>query len=520
MNKKSASTVRLICLGIAAVLLLAAALAMILVPGAPRFGGGAAVEAAPETLDAGNTAADDGAATKLTLYEGPKTMTSSSTAKISANGHELFVYDVMVNHEHIWNANTMPGSTPMTYFDFEGEVTLDIEMPGLNKPVESAQVLPTALGIVPTVADGHVRFTITEPTQYTVVFNGSVNKAGHIFANPPETDVPDPDDPNVYFIGPGEWTMDAVALQSGQTLYLSGGAVLHSIVSANNAENIRICGRGMIDGSDYPAWNQAGSYARVPIDLNHCKNVTAEGIILVNSNCWNFNSYSSKNVRIDNVKIISGRQNGDGFTFQSCTDHVVTNCFARTWDDSLVIKNYSGSTRGISFSNIQIWTDLAQSMEIGYETDKGLTLDPEISEVLFENITVLYNFHKPVISIHNADDAYIHDITYKNIVVENAMMQGDNGNNKELIEMTLQKNGNWSTVKDEYGWIDNVLIDGLTVVNTADGKVPASRFVGHNEEKRITNVTLQNVMILGEPITDLDALHASVNEFCENITVK
>ena len=90
MNKKSASTVRLICLGIAAVLLLAAALAMILVPGAPRFGGGAAVEAVPETLDAGNTAADDGAATKLTLYEGPKTMTSSSTAKISANGHELF----------------------------------------------------------------------------------------------------------------------------------------------------------------------------------------------------------------------------------------------------------------------------------------------------------------------------------------------------------------------------------------------------------------------------------------------
>ena len=140
--------------------------------------------------------------------------------------------------------------------------------------------------------------------------------------------------------------------------------------------------------------------------------------------------------------------------------------------------------------------------------------------MLFENITVLYNFHKPVISIHNADDAYIHDITYKNIVVENAMMQGDNGNNKELIEMTLQKNGNWTTVKDEYGWIDNVLIDGLTVVNTADGKVPASRFVGHNEEKRITNVTLQNVMILGEPITDLDALHASVNEFCENITVK
>ena len=222
---------------------------------------------------------------------------------------------------------------------------------------------------------------------------------------------------------------------------------------------------------------------------------------------------------IDNVKIISGRQNGDGFTFQSCTNHTVTNCFARTWDDSLVIKNYSGSTKGITFKNIQVWTDLAQSMEIGYETDKGLTLDPEISDVLFEDITVLYNFHKPVISIHNSDDAFVHDITYRNIVVENAFMQGDNGNNKELIEMTLQ-NSSWSTVRDEFGSIDNVLIDGLNVINTADGKIPRSRMSGIGEENMITNVTLQNVRILGEPITTLKEMKLSIDDYCDGIVVK
>ena len=357
------------------------------------------------------------------------------------------------------------------------------------------------------------------PGQYTVVYNGSVNKATHIFANAPETEVPDPDDPNVYYIGPGEWTMDAIVLTDGQTLYLSGGAVLHSIVSVANAKDVKICGRGMIDGSDYPAWNQAGSYSRVPIDLNHSKNVTVEGIMLVNSNCWNFNSYSSSHVTVDNVKIISGRQNGDGFTFQSCTDHVVTNCFARTWDDSLVIKNYSGSSKGITFKNVQIWTDLAQSMEIGYETDKGYTLDPEISDVLFEDITVLYNFHKPVISIHNSDDAFIHGIVYRNILVENAMMQGDNGRNNELIEMNLNKSG-WTTVKDEYGTVDSVLIDGLTVVNTADGRVPASRISGIDETHRITNVTLKNVNILGKAVQDFKGLNLSVNEFCDGITVE
>lgn len=505
MNTKPNSTARLICLGILAVLLLALAIFMIVSPSAPR-------------LTSTQASADEGQ-TLLTIYEGPKTMTSSETALITANGQELFVYDVMVNHQHIWSDDVLPASTPMTYFDFSGEVTIDIQVPGLNDPVESAVVLPTSYGITPTVADGHVSFTVTEPGQYTVVYNDDVNQATHIFANPIETDVPDPNDPNVFYIGPGEWTMDAIALEDNQTLYISGGAVLHSIISVANAENVRICGRGIIDGSDYVAWNQAGSTARVPIDLNHSKNVTVDGISLVNSNCWNFNSYSSKNVTVDNVKIISGRQNGDGFTFQSCTDHTVTNCFARTWDDSLVVKNYSGSSKGITFQNILVWTDLAQSMEIGYETNKGSTLDPEISDVLFENITVLYNFHKPVISIHNSDDAYVHDITYRNIVVENAFMQGDNGNNKELIEMHLQKSG-WSTITDEYGSIDNILIDGLTVVNTADGKVPESRFVGHGPDNGITNVTIQNVKILGEAITDLDALNASVNEYCDAITVK
>ena len=466
-----------------------------------------------------STGMAESAPTLLTIYEGPKTMTSSETAKVSVNGYELFVYDVMVNHEHIWNANTQPSSTPMAYFDFSGKALVEIQMPGLSKAVESAEVLPKSWGISPTVADGTVRFMITEPGQYTVVFNGSVNKALHLFANPLESEVPDQNDPNVLWIGPGEWVIDAIALHDDQTLYISGGAVLHSIISVANAKNVRICGRGIIDVSDYPAWNQTGSYARVPIDLNHSKDITVEGVIVANSNCWNVNSYSSKNVRIDNVKVISGRQNGDGFTFQSCTDHLVTNCFARTWDDSLVIKNYSGSTKGITFRNIQVWTDLAQSMEIGYETDKGWVLDPEISEVLFEDITVLYNFHKPVISIHNSDDAFVHSITYHNIVVENAFMQGDNGNNKELIEMTLQ-NSSWSTVRDEFGTIDDVLIDGLTVVNTVDGKVPRSRFSGQDEEHRITNVTLRNVSILGTPMTSLKDMKISLNDYCDGITVE
>ena len=178
--------------------------------------------------------------TLLTIYEGPKTMETSRTAEVRVNGYDLFVYDVMVNHEHIWNANTQPSSTPMTYFDLQGTARMEIRMPGLEREVESAVVMPASAGIEPEVSEGTVRFSVTQPGQYTVVFNGDVNKALHIFVNPIEENAPDPEDPNVYYIGPGEWVMDAIALHDGETLYIAGGAVLHSIISVAGAKDVRI----------------------------------------------------------------------------------------------------------------------------------------------------------------------------------------------------------------------------------------------------------------------------------------
>ena len=44
---------------------------------------------------------------------------------------------------------------------------------------------------------------------------------------------------------------------------------------------------------------------------------------------------------------------------------------------------------------------------------------------LGENITVLNNYHKAAMSIHNADQADIRDVHFRNITVENAYQVGD-----------------------------------------------------------------------------------------------
>lgn len=452
---------------------------------------------------------------KLILYEAPKTMKPAQGIKVKVGGHEIFVYDVPVNHNRRWMGNDeiKLSSTPMCYFDFSGgiiriEITKDEE-------IKSCNILPSSSGIVPRINNKNIIFYISEPGFYTVIFNDSPKDALHIFANPIEDNIPDKNDPNVIFIEPGEWSIDDIPLQSGQTIYISGGAVLHTTIHGIFLNNITIRGRGIIDGSIWKNWLTPGEIARPPINLRNSKGITIEGVILINPNAWALNLYECENTVIKNVKIITARQNGDGITIQSSRNIHVSDSFVRSWDDSLVIKNYAGDSKFINFNNIQIWTDLAQSMEIGYETNKGLKENSIISDITFRDITVLFNFHKPVISIHNSDNALIKNIYYENIVVENAFMgEGDAGDNNQLIDFSILSS-QWSSTK-ERGNIRNIFINNVKVLR---GKFPPSRIVGYDENHTIENINIKNLEILGKEIRSLEDGRFKINSFVRNLNI-
>lgn len=468
---------------------------------------------------------------KLVLYEGPKTLkdataddlkTASESDKtrdnsllhsvdtiVKVNGYESYVYETNVNHNRMSDPQYRPtqSKTPITYFDFSGIANIEVTVPDID--LKTVKISPESLGIVPVIdAVAHtVSFTITEQGNYTLTFNDSPLRALHIFANPIETNVPSKDDKNVVYIGPGEWNIDAIMLTDNQTLYISGGAVIHGTVNANYAKNVKVMGRGIIDGSKYKTWG--GQTAYVPLKFDNCQNIEIRDVIALNSNAWVLNSDSTTNALVDGVKIISSRPNGDGITLQSCQDYTVQNCFVRTWDDSLVVKNYHGDSNNITFKNTQVWTDLAQSMEIGFETNKGMKENAVISNVTFEDITVLNNFHKPIISIHNADDAIVKDITYKNITIENAESgSGDGLDMPYLIDFWITKNSDWSHTT-ERGQIRNVTIDGVKVLS---GKDLASRIQGFDETHTIEGVTIKNLEILGNKITSFDQGKFEIDE--------
>ena len=468
---------------------------------------------------------------RLVLYEGPKPIPASEAAAMQVDGHELFVYDTAVNNTHTWDSRYSPtlSTAQVASFDFaDGAVTLTIALPG-ETDLGGVTVRPLAAGIEPEVNGNTIRFSISEPDAYTVEYQDSPSKAIHIFANAIDEDAPTQSADTIQYIGPGAWIADTMVLKDDMDVYISGGAVIRGTMMLGGVKNVSVRGHGFFDGSQEKSWMLNKRTAYIPVSVRDSENVSISGIGILDPNAWCMELYNSDNVTIDGVKILSARPNGDGISVQSCRNVTVRNSFIRSWDDSLVVKNYANlkdsDSAHILFENCQLWTDLAQCMEIGYETNKGGKLKPTIQDVTFSDITVLHAFHKPVMSIHNADDAEISDITFRNITVEDASMgKGDAGKNMQLIDMTIAQSS-WSSSKAR-GKIHDVLFDGITVLDGDDGidfkegNLCPIRIEGYDETHLCENVTIRGLKILGEPVTAKNFTEnpdTSVDRFTRNI---
>ena len=436
--------------------------------------------------------------TKVVTYEGPELLTSSDLASIKVNDHSLFVYEVNVNHRREFAWTNEFEKNAVAYFDFEGRVTVEVTLPTL---INKATVSPLDYNITPTFSGTTLNFVIEQPSTYIIEVNGDSSNVIHLFANPLEEDRPNPDDENVVYLGPGLYDAGSIPLESDQTLYISGGAYVYGSIRTELLDNITIRGRGIISGEIYSRLNQ--SDVTVPIEIRSGNNITLEGIILLDPAGWATTIYNSTNVTIDNIKIITSRPNGDGISLQGSRDVVMKGGFVRSWDDSLVVKNNDGHvSENIVFDGVIVWTDLAQSMEVGFETNGEY-----IRNVEFKNITVVYNFHKAAISMHNADIATISDIRYRNITVENALNLGDNqsdGENDFLIDLSIEYSRDWST-STNLGSVNNVLVENVKVVNIADTVVSRVRgYDGNNAT--ISNVTFRDIEIEGQKVNNEEDL--------------
>jgi hypothetical protein len=147
-------------------------------------------------------------------------------------------------------------------------------------------------------------------------------------------------------------------------------------------------------------------------------------------------------------------------------------------------------------------------MEIGYETNKGQKKDSSITNVLFEDITVLNNFHKPIISVHNADDAMVQGITFRDITVEHEEIGSGDSDLKFLIDIAIVQNGNWSSTAQR-GQIRDVTLENVTIM---DGTENVSRITGYDADHTVENVVFRNLKMFGQDIKTAEDGNIKIND--------
>ncbi|MHB9133836.1 MAG: glycosyl hydrolase family 28 protein [Armatimonadota bacterium] len=456
---------------------------------------------------------------------------------VEVDGNPLFVYQARVRAEILQNDGLWTHRPDCTgerasfaLCDTDGPIEVTVRT---ARQFHTAAVLPDGAGIVPRMIDGGIRFTLDQPRHLTVLFDDDDSAALHLFISEPETEIPQPDDPNVLYFGPGVHEIETLTIQSGQTVYLAGGAVLQAklkdgdegqysekwkvtfysgvVLDVNNATDVRICGRGILDGSLVP------HPGRNLVCIRNSADVRVEGITLRDSPNWNMLISQSHDVRVENVRVISGRLNSDGINSVNSQRVQIRKCFVRNHDDTFAVKTTAPTqpAEDILVEDCLIWNDWGYALGATYETRMP------IQRVTYRRCAILSARHW-CMGIHVSDSATISDITFTDIEIAALPRTPANGayaaltHEPKLLRMVVTEDC-WGH-DPERGRIRNITLDGVTQYGEC---LLASELFGLDDEHDIRQVTLRNIGLHGHPpASDAAGLRLESNEFVREVRIE
>ncbi len=456
------------------------------------------------------------AATKLVTYPAPQDANVAGDYKVRVDGKDVFVFNNPV--------------AAIAAFDFQGEVEVAITP---MRDVKWVDVRPKRLGIKPTVKDNTIRFKVSQPCNLSIELNGEIlNHPMFLFANPLEKDAPKQGDKGVHYFEAGKVHKPGVIeVNDGETVYIAGGAIVEGAILAQNANNVRICGRGILDGTRLREI-RAGRWMRF-VQFTDCNNVQVEGIILSNSQTWQIMPVGCNDVTIRNVKMVSDNGSDDGIDIVSSRNVTVDGCFIHTKDDCVVIKAFPGGPRypgrdprtpGPDVNNVIVRDCVFWNAAWGNAVEIGFELRAKsVSNITFKNCDIIHVEDGATFSIHNGDFATVSNIRFEDIRVEDsrqklfdfAIFLSQYSSDRPADANDRSKwylQGAWDGVlkadkerKKEFsanrGYIKGIYCKNITVV---DGLAPFSIICGFDEEHPVEDVTFENLTIHGRKIKNAE----------------
>ena len=437
---------------------------------------------------------------------------------VFADGEKVRVYDAQVQLDTTNVTKHIYRPEHVSYICAELEKDTEITViPKYTNHISDIKIQPESKKINFESDGRRIRIKISPGQKFCITVNGEQNKMLMVFANKP---VPVPKGDDVVYIGPGEYLVDEnedniMYLNSGQTLYLASGAVLHGKIRAVNARDVSVIGNGIICGTyNNGRWrdeirDKVGVTNTVSrgnqILIENCENVKFQSFCLIDSDGWNLQMSDSNNIEVDEINIISYQMNSDGIDICSSCSVDVSGVFIRTSDDGIVLKTMQGhgECSNVNVSGCTIWADRASALEIGHEIAGG-----DIYKVRYRDIDILNQLEDTIgyhaIDIANVDDGAVYDVSYENIRVEDCV-RGIGLRIREGIfsNVAFEKTG---------GRIHDIKFKDIHF--NGEKSIILS---GRDENFKIKNITFENIFMGNRKL--LDPSYLRYNPYVEDVEI-
>lgn len=396
--------------------------------------------------------------------------------RVTSNGTEAIVY----------HTDSFDYVVPVVEAGKPIEITIEV-----NRQFQDLVIRPSQRKITPEISGNTVTLTLQKPEKLTLELDGDLKTPLYILCS---KRIQKPEKVDHYFENGKLYNVDTLYLKANDVVYIEEGSVVCGCIDAFIADNIKILGNGILNGSVWHPKEENGGKPMVQMVL--CNHVEIRGITVVDGGQWHVLPGACKDVEIEDINIMSRVCTGDGIDIVGCEDVTLRNSFIRASDDCICIKAASHpdpaanrNVKNILAESCVLWNaEPGNAIEIGYEVRCD-----EVCDITFRNIDIVHceyegNQSGGVLTIHNADRPYIHDIYYEDIRIEDAQ--------EKFIDIKVLDSK--YSLDRKRGRVEKVYFKNIEILN---GTFPVSIIRGFemaDEVSRPKDFYFENVVILGD----------------------
>lgn len=445
---------------------------------------------------------------------------------------DIFCYQVKVDMHEVSTAS-------MAYFDFTGEVEVEITCPGVFY-IYQADVRPVSAKTEYSFDSKAVRLKLKQPAKLSIEINKGRRHNLHLFAGEITEQEAKPSGENTLYLpgnlqrtsihrteelmykvekmplgrtiyfGPGVHYLEECTMRipSDTSVYLAGGAIIVGAFIVSRARNVRIYGRGCLYLAGFERFSGING-----IRLSHSSHVRIEGIHLINPPHYSIYMGDSDDVLVEDITSFSCEGWSDGIDMMSSRNITIRNCFLRTSDDCIAIYgrrwDYNKDVKNILITGCSLWADVAHPTMIGthgdYENEGNI-----IENIRFENLDILeHNEYRAgylgCLAINSGDKNVVRNVSYEDIRIEHI----EHG---KLLDIQVKFNPDYNPAPGRR--IEGVYLKNIFYMGEGE---ETSVIKGYSDEYRVSDVVIDGLYICGRKVQTWKEANIEVGDFTDGI---